>query len=140
MEHVEQDAQQDEAAITYSSDDRRLALWACLLYLVNLLLLPGLAYLLLVWLYQRNRSREDQPLGNIHLYEALNASTWAGVLLFSTLLILWIGGTDTANTWVYAIIYFTLVHSSFVLLGVLALANAFSNKPFRYPLIGKSDR
>ncbi len=117
--------------------DVRLALWAASLYLINLLLLPGIGYLLLGWLYFRNRERDDRPLGNIHLREAFTASTVGGGLIFATLLFFWIGGFDVSSSWVYAIIYFTLIHSSFILLGVLALARAFAAEPFYYPLIGK---
>ncbi len=117
--------------------DNRLALWASSLYLINLLLLPGLAYLLLGWLYWHNRERDDRPLGNIHLREAFTASTVGGSLIFATLLIFWVGGIDVSSSWVYAIIYFTIIHSTFILLGVLALARAFAAEPFYYPLIGK---
>lgn len=123
---------------TYSRADSRLALLAASLYLVNLLLLPGLGYLLLGWLYFKNRIRDDRPLSNIHLREAFTASTWGGSLIFATLLIFWVGGFDSSNSWVYAIIYFTLVHSTFILLGVLALSRAFAAEPYRYPLIGKN--
>ncbi len=117
--------------------DQRLALWATFLYLLNLLLLPGLAYLLLGWLYWHNRNRDDRPLANIHLREAFVASTLGGSLIFATLLIFWMGGMDVSSSWIYAIIYFTIIHSSFILLGVLALARAFAAEPFYYPLIGK---
>lgn len=121
----------------YSREDSRLALWGASLYLINLLLLPGIGYLLLGRLYWKTRTREDRPLARIHLREAFTASTWGGALIFSTLLIFWIGGVEESGSWVYAIIYFTIIHSTFILLGVLGLASAFAAEPFYYPLIGK---
>lgn len=130
---------EQETDTEYSREDHRLALTATTLYLVNLLLLPGIAYLLLGWLFWKKRSRRDLPLGNTHLREAFMAATAGGTLIFSTLLIFWIGGIAESTSWVYAIIYFTIVHSTFILLGVLAMANAFADKPYHYPLIGKPD-
>jgi hypothetical protein len=137
MEFTEQ-AFGGEEQPKYSREDSRLALLAASLYLVNLLLLPGLGYLVLGWLYLKHRNRDDRPLGNIHLREAFNASTWGGGLIFATLLIFWVGGIDSSSSWVYAIIYFTIIHSTFILLGVLALARAFAAEPYHYPLIGKA--
>ncbi|HIJ23030.1 MAG: hypothetical protein HON68_06735 [Gammaproteobacteria bacterium] len=126
-----------EQSSSYSREDKRLALWAASVYLINLLLLPGIGYLILGWLFWRTRTRSDRPLANNHLSEAFKASTLGGGMIFATLLIFWIGGIDNSNSWVYAIIYFTLVHSTFILLGVLGLSRAFAGEPFHYPLIGK---
>ncbi len=117
--------------------DIRLALWAQALYLINLLVLPGIAWLILLVLYRKTQQRNNRPLATTHLREAFNASNWAGGLIFTTILILWIGGAASSTTWVVAILYFTLVHSSFVLLGVLGLSRAFAGERYHYPLIGK---
>ena len=119
----------------YSSGDTKLALWAASLYLLNLLLLPVVAYLLLLLLYRHIRQQDEYPLATLHLQQAFRASNWAGVLILSSLLLFWILGADTPTAWVVAIIYFTLIHSTFILLGVVSLSHAFSAKPFRFPFI-----
>lgn len=113
-----------------------LAIWAESLYLVNLLLAPGLAFAALLWLYVKRRAAP--PLALCHLRQAISASLWAGVLLIvANLLIVLLGGYSAPSTWVIAILYFTTCHSTLVLLGVLGLAKALAGQPYVYPLIGK---
>ena len=38
------------------------------------------------------------------------------------------------------ILYFTFIHSSLILLGVMGLVKAMSGQHFRYPLIGRPFR
>ena len=52
----------------------------------------------------------------------------AAILLF--------GGYHQAGTWVLLIIYFTTIHATLVLLGVVGLSKALAGKHFHYPLIG----
>ena len=113
-----------------------LAIAAESLYLVNLLLLPGLAFLALLWLYLRHR--DDAPaLACGHLRQTLSASLWAGILLvIANLTIIVLGGYDAAWTWVIVILYFTTVHTTLVVLGTLGLARALAGQPVRYPLVG----
>ncbi|MFO1423762.1 MAG: hypothetical protein U1F70_08935 [Candidatus Competibacteraceae bacterium] len=114
-----------------------LAIAAESLYLVNLLLLPGLAFLALLWLYLRHR--DDAPaLACGHLRQTLSASLWAGILLvIANLTIIVLGGYDAPWTWVIVIPYFTTVHTTLVILGTLGLARALAGQPYRYPLVGK---
>lgn len=116
--------------------DRRLAIWAETLYLINLLILPGLAFLALLWLYRRYY-QAAQPLARNHLQQTLVASLWAGgLLLVVNIVILLLGGYQTAITWVIVILYFVSCHALLVLLGALGLSQAMNGKLFRYPLIG----
>jgi len=113
-----------------------LAVAAESLYLINLLLLPGLGFLLLLGLYFRYRNSAS-PLARMHLRQTMSASLWAGALLiFTNLLIVVLGGYQTAWTWIIVILYFTTVHATLVLLGILGLARALAGQPCRYPLIG----
>lgn len=113
-----------------------LAVAAESLYLINLLLLPGLGFLLLLGLYFRCRSSAS-PLARVHLRQTVSASLWAGALLIlANLLIVVLGGYQAAWTWIIVILYFTTVHATLVLLGILGLARALAGQPCRYPLIG----
>lgn len=114
-----------------------LAVVAESLYLVNLLLLPGFAFIALLVLYWRHIG-QTSPLARCHLEQTLFASLWAGVLLIlANIAILLLGGYDAAYTWVVLVLYFTTVHTTLVILGTLGLAKAMAGKPFEYPLVGK---
>ena len=113
-----------------------LAVAAESLYLVNLLLVPGVAFVILLVLYLRHRGSAP-ALARGHLQQTLIASLWAGLLLVLVNgLILWLGGYDQASTWMVLLLYFVSCHAALVLLGVVGLARAMAGKPYRYPLIG----
>jgi hypothetical protein len=115
----------------------RLAIAAESLYLTNLLLLPGIAFLALVVLALRG-GPETPPLAAAHLAQTVAASLWAGTLLIAVnALIVALGGYGGAHTWVLVILYFTVCHSTLVLLGVVGLAKAMAGQCWRYPLIGR---
>jgi hypothetical protein len=119
------------------ADSGQIAVWAEVLYLINLLVIPGLGFALLYWLYRRHID-QAAPLDRAHLQQTLSGSIWAGVLLvLVNLLILLLGGYQGVNTWVILITYFTLCHASLVLFGAYGLAKAMSGLCWRYPLVGK---
>ena len=114
-----------------------VAVAAEVLYLTNLLVVPGLAFLVLIWLYWRERNTAP-PLARCHLVQTLSASIWAGIMLVvANVLIILLGGYDSPNTWMIVIIYFTTAHASLVLLGTVGLARAMAGKHFHYPLVGR---
>ncbi|MEZ5540846.1 MAG: hypothetical protein R3F42_02260 [Pseudomonadota bacterium] len=116
---------------------RGLAIAAETLYLVNLLLLPGLAFLALLVLYL-SRRHTAAPLAANHLSQTTGVSIIGGALIVTVLLaIVLLGALDTAWTWVVAILYFTFVHSTLILLGVLGLVRAMAGEHYRYPLLGR---
>lgn len=116
--------------------DRQLAIAAEALYLANLLLLPGLAFLALLWLWRRT-TPASAPLARQHLTQTLVASLWAGGLLGGlSAAILLIGGFASMWSWLAVILYFTFFHSTLVLFGMVGLARAMAGQPFRFPLIG----
>lgn len=113
-----------------------LAIWAESLYLINLLVVPGIGFLGQIWLY-RGMDDTTPPLARAHIQQTLFASLWAGVLLVAVnLLIIALGGYDAPYTWVVVITYFTVCHSTLVLLGMLGLAKAMAGRCLRFPLVG----
>ncbi len=123
-------ANKDEVVV----DGQSLAVLAQSLYLANLLLLPGLSFLALVYLFMKHRTSAP-PLAQNHLSETLRASLWAGAMIMLVNLgIFFAGGYDSAWTWVALIIYFTSIHATFVLLGMLGLSRAMAGKCYRFPL------
>ena len=116
---------------------RTLAVTAESLYLVNLLLLPGVAFLVLLVLYL-TRHRDAAPLAANHLAQTTGISLVGGALLVTVIVaVILLGGLDAAWTWVVAVLYFTFIHSTLILLGVLGLVRALSGQHYRYPLLGR---
>ena len=108
------------------------------LYLANLLLIPGIAFVALVVMYLRADGKTP-PLAASHLQQTFWASLWAGVLLVVVnLLIVLLGGYRGPNTWMVVIIYFTVCHSTLILLGMVGLAKALSGQCYRFPLVGRA--
>jgi hypothetical protein len=115
-----------------------LAITAEALYLINLMLLPVLGFLVLSVVYFKYRHHVP-PLAAVHLQQTFTASLWAGFLLvIVNSLIILTGGYHSSAVWVIVILYFTVVHSSLILLGMLGLAKAMAGENFHYPLVGWS--
>ncbi|MEW8423590.1 MAG: hypothetical protein AB2723_16685 [Candidatus Thiodiazotropha sp.] len=115
-----------------------MAITAESLFLANLLLIPGIGFVILALVYFK-RGKTSPPLARSHLEQTFIASLWAGVLLvIVNLVIILLGGYKGAYTWMVVIIYFTVCHSSLILIGMLGLAKAMAGKCYRYPLIGKA--
>ena len=114
-----------------------LAVTAETLFLVNLLLAPGLAFLALLILYLRHREHTE-PLAANHLSQTVGVGFIGGSLLVCiTGLIALLGGLDSGYTWVVVVLYFTFIHSTLILLGILGLVKALAGPHYRYPLLGR---
>ena len=115
---------------------QNLAVLAEALYLVNLLVLPGIGFLLLVGLWFKYKDSAP-PLAHQHLKQTTFISLIGGLLIVTLSgLILGLGGLDWEWTWVTLILYFTCIHSTLVLLGMYALIKAMNGQMWRFPLIG----
>ena len=114
-----------------------LAVTAESLYLVNLMLAPGLAFIILLLLFQIKK-KQLTPLAANHFSQTIGVSVVGGVLLvcISASLAL-LGGPDSGYTWMVVILYFTFIHSSLILMGVIGLVKALNGQHFRYPLVGR---
>ncbi|HAJ92205.1 MAG TPA: hypothetical protein DCO71_06270 [Gammaproteobacteria bacterium] len=135
MPHSAHEAEQEQSEPV--TPGQGLAVTAEALYITNLLLLPGLAFVALVIVYVRN-IRTAPALAVCHLRQTLSASLWAGtLLLLANIIIVLLGGYRSPNTWMVVIIYFTTCHATLVLLGVMGLARAMAGQCFRYPLVGR---
>lgn len=117
------------------SSDQRLAVAAESLFLCNLLLAPGLAFALLAWWWWKRRGTVGE-LARCHLEQTFFVSLWGGILIVASALFIAFFGWDWEWTWVMVILYFTTVHTTLVMLGILGLARAMAGKPYRYPWIG----
>ena len=124
-------------ALIEPSEGAPTAVAAETLYLVNLLLAPGLAFIVLCVLWWRFR-KTAPPLAAAHLSQTMSGSLWAGILLvIVNLLILALGGYDGAYVWAIVITYFVVGHAMLVLCGAYGLSKAMAGQCWRYPLIGR---
>jgi len=116
---------------------KSLAVTAQSLYLVNLMLAPGLAFVLLLLLYGFNRGRADALAMN-HLSQTVGVSLVGGALIVvASAVLLLLGGLDSGYTWMVVILYFILIHSSLILMGVMGLVKAMVGEHYVFPLIGR---
>lgn len=115
---------------------QRLAVAAETLYLINLMLAPVLGFLVLAVLWWRYRLTAS-PLARNHLTQTFTVSVWGGALIVLVCMALVLTfGIESGWTWTWVIIYFTCVHSTLILLGVMGLTKAMAGKHYVYPLIG----
>lgn len=97
---------------------------AAMASILNLTLLPGLSFIVLLIIYQKT---EPDTIDRYHAALAVKVNIIAALVLFlvSALMIL-LGGFDSPWTWVYVISYFTLVHTIFIIIALWALVRSWS--------------
>lgn len=126
----------DNFASAGDKPGQNLAVLAEALYLANLLLVPGIAFVILLWLWLRNKDSAP-PLARQHLRQTTFVSLYGGTLIVAlSAIFLAIGGLHWEWTWVVVIMYFTCVHSTLVMFGMFGLAKALAGQVWRFPLIG----
>lgn len=111
----------------------RLAILAPALYLLNLLLFPGLAFLILVFLYIKYQDIE-QSHARIQIQQNFYASIVAGLAIVGIcIVIILIGGFSSVYSWMAMIIYGLSIHGTLVLLGAFSLARGINQQSYTYP-------
>jgi uncharacterized Tic20 family protein len=126
-----------EKEMTVAGQD--FAILAESLYIANLLILPVIAFVILVLLFLKKHGTLP-PLAQSHLEQTISAGIWIAVMVFvcgMTIMMMSLLGIEDVTLWVIVVILFTIIHATMVLLGVLGLAKALSGKCWRYPVVGK---
>ncbi|KGJ90086.1 hypothetical protein [Colwellia psychrerythraea] len=116
------------------------------LYLANLLLLPGIFFLVLFYFYrqytQLNRANagletsaeyneiriRNLGIGKIHLIRSLQLSVLAGLLLVVIPLVMIYFSSQLEASIMVGLVYFITLHVGFVLVGMLNLSRAMTKK------------
>ncbi len=97
--------------------------------------LPALAF---IWLVIEYKKTDNQPLEVYYLKYSLKLNlTAAFALVFVSILMIVLGGFNSAWTWVYVITYFTFVHTVFILIAVWAMTRAWSGKKLKSETLTK---
>ena len=100
-------------------------------YLLNLLALPVIGFVVLLSIMLK--SADASPLRRAHSKAAVYMSILGAVLIGSGVGISWMMFGNTGNFWTFAIVWAIVLHTSFVLWGMIALAQAIGNKPPYFP-------
>ena len=107
----------------------RLASNAAMASLLNLTFLPGIAF---VWILMKLRETSDEGIARYHLILGIKLNLAAAVALFVvSMLMILLGGFDSAWTWVYVITYFTFVHTVFIVIAVWAMVRSWTGQKLR---------
>ena len=114
---------------TTKSPSLWLAITAQSLFLINLLALPGLALIALLYMAWHYRSSDDR-LGSCHLRQAAMLSGWFVLIVVGGGILLWFTVGESATGLSMTLLYLIVMHTGFVLLGMIGLAKALSGKHF----------
>ena len=126
----------DDFGFTEEKAGQNLAVLAEALFLINLLLAPGIGFAILLWLWLKHKDSAP-PLARQHLKQATVVSLYGGLLIVSlSALFILVGGLRHEYTWVAVILYFTCIHSTLVLFGMFGLIKAMAGQTWHFPLIG----
>ena len=136
MPHSDENPPVEEQAV----EGQSLAVVAESLYVANLLILPFIAFFVLVYIFIKQHGSAP-PLARSHLEQTLSASISIAIMFFACamiILLLRAWGLEDVSIWMIVVIVFTIIHATMVLFGVLGLAKAMSGKCWRYPVFGKA--
>ncbi len=112
------------------------AIFAEVLFLANLLLVPIIPFLVLFALYNKYRTQPESLAFN-HIRQTFIASILAGIFIICISSVFYfVTQISAAVTWTIIIMYVTCVHSVFVMYGIYGLAKAMGGFKVKFPLIG----
>lgn len=100
-------------------------------YLLNLLLIPVLGFAVLLWMFAG--SAGCNRLRRAHIRAATFMSVIGAVLITSGVILAWFLFGSTGYFWSFALVWVIVLHTGFVLWGILALARAMADKPPFFP-------
>lgn len=100
-------------------------------YLLNLLALPVISFLVLLWMFAR--SSEMNELRRAHTRAALFMSLIGFILISSGVAVSWVLFADAGHFGTFALVWAIALHTGFVLWGMISLAQAMSDKMPHFP-------
>ena len=117
------------------------------LYLANLLLLPGVFFLVLLYYFKQSKQQKkingehaknssgnnevwlrNLGIAKIHLIRSIQLSVLAGLLLAVIPSLVIYFSAELQTSIMVGLVYFVTLHAGFVLLGMFNLARAMANK------------
>jgi protein-S-isoprenylcysteine O-methyltransferase Ste14 len=109
---------------TQNKQQLKNASHAALASILNLTLLPVVSFIALYIIYKKTTAKN---IDHYHAVLGIKINIIAAIVLFlvSGLMILF-GGFNSPWTWVYVISYFTIVHTTFIIIALWALVRSWS--------------
>ena len=113
----------------------KLATNSALMSLLNLTALPGIGFIILLFIYQKTI---PNTFGRYYASLGIKTNIWAGIsLIIVTGLMILLGGFDSLWTWVYVISYFVFVHALFILYATWVLARSWTGEKLKKSFLSK---
>jgi uncharacterized Tic20 family protein len=140
MQHSENKTPENNQLDGQDIEGKNSAILIESLYVANLLILPGLAFMALLYLFMTKHDKLP-VLAKSHLEQTISACVWIAVMFLiasTTIMIMRFSGVEDVTLWMIVVILFTMLHASMVLLGIVGLSKALSGKCYRYPVFGKA--
>ena len=109
------------------------------LYIANLLILPVIAFMVLVYFFMA-RHHQLPALARSHLEQTISAGLWIAVMFLLggvSIMIMRLSGIEDVTLWIIVVLVFTMIHATMVLLGIFGLSRALNGHCWRYPLVGR---
>jgi len=114
-----------------------LAIAAEAFYVTNMVLAPGLGFLMLAVLYLHCSRQKAPAMALNHLRQTLAATFWTGAIAAVFLgLIFATGGYPSDWFWTLLTTYFLVFHLPLTWFGVIGLGRALGGRSYHYPLFG----
>ena len=110
----------------YNEQKKRAAIIYQSLYLMNLLLLPGIAFFILLWKFSKNHKKIGWH--RFHLYRSLQLAICSGFCLVIVPCAILLLSNSYESSFVLLLVYFVTTHALFVLIGMLNLSRAMAQK------------
>ncbi|MEH6811633.1 MAG: hypothetical protein V7677_03780 [Motiliproteus sp.] len=105
------------------------------LYLLNLLALPLLAMISILYLCKKHWHSEDL-VTRCHTRQVIASSIWFAIVVLGGSLLFWLVGDHGPQLWTMLLMYLIVFHTTFVMIGLVGLAKAITGKPYQPYLIG----
>lgn len=106
-------------------------------YITNMILAPGLGFIMLVFLYFHCSRKHAPAFALNHLRQTLVATFWAGLIAAAFVgLIYATGGYPSPYFWSLLGFYFIAIHLPLCWFGLKGLDRALAGKEYRYPVVG----
>lgn len=112
-----------------TGENLKRASHATIASLLNLTFLPIIGFFWLIYLVNKT---QRNTIDHYHTVFGIKLNLFAAAALgIVSALMIFFGGFDSVWTWVYLIIYFTLVHTTFIIIAVWAMVRSWSGQKLR---------
>ncbi len=103
--------------------------------LLNLTLLPGIGFIVLLLLYKKT---ETNNIARYYAVLGIKTNILAGIaLLLVTALMILLGGFNSVWTWVFVISYFVFIHAMFILFATWTMVRSWTGKELTRSFLSK---